>query len=72
MHKATNTTKLKKVDSNLYKASDDILIKTKNCLVNSLHVEDAIVMYSKFSNDDKIVFLKSEKFCDIDKVFKAE
>ncbi len=52
----------------LYKVSDDILIKTKNCLVNPFHTEDAIVVYGKFSNDNEIVFLKSEKFCDIDKI----
>lgn len=60
---------VKRVDDNLYKAQNGMVIKTKHCYVSTFR-EKSLLVYDKYAFDNKLIFLQQERFCRVDKVME--
>lgn len=58
-----------KISGNRYETISGFIIETKFCYEYS-YSEEAILKYGQSSYDNKLIFLDSEEFCDVEKVFK--
>lgn len=59
---------VRRIDSNLYRTPDGLIIVTKYCYEYA-YGDDAVLKYERYSYDNKLIF-KSGTTCNVDKVVK--